>query len=167
MYLCVMDLTLETFVRNAKRLGLCDEYSAKISKAGSKKSLIDIALDANGLDYVANNIARGNGLTADYIFDKFGMFNNGRYIRKKDGYSSVMYCREDKPTIEITTTAALIIDYKGTVNIPSNHGCELYVVNSNIAINGTGRCLAYMYNSTIEKPDLSRVLISEKYNDGV
>lgn len=147
-----MDDVMQNFLRNAKRLGLCEEYTDKWTAAKSKKALIDIALDANGLSYVATAVAKGYGLTAEYICSEFAPFNNGKYIRHKDGYTSVLYCScgkdGDLAAFDATTTALLAIDFIGTITIPKNRICEMHLVNCKCYIKGEGRGRVYSYGDT-------------------
>ena len=146
-----MDETLQEFLRNAKRLGLCEEYTDKWTAAKSKKQLLDVALDANGLSYVANAVAKGY-LTAGYICSAFAPFINGKYVRDKDGYTSALYCSDGKENcvaeINATTTALLAIDFIGTINIPKNRICEIHLVNSKCYVRGEGKVIVYTYGDT-------------------
>lgn len=147
-----MDETMRKFFENAKRLGLCEQYTSKWGSAKSKKQLIDLALDANGLSYVATAITKSYGLTAEYISNSFSPFINGKYIREKDGYTSALYCfcadKRDLAEIVASTTAVLVIGFKGTIRIPKNRICELHLVNCTCHVEGEGRCDAYIYGST-------------------
>lgn len=142
-----MDETMQNFIRNAKRLGLCEEYTDKWTSAKSKKQLIDIALDANGLPFVANAVAKGY-LTAEYICEAFAPFNNGKYVRDKDGYTSAMYCGEETNEIFATETALLVIDFVGDIHIPENRICEIHIVNSKCYIVNKGKVNIYAYGDT-------------------
>lgn len=145
------------FIEGAKARGLCKEYIAKVDKAGSKKALIDIALDANGLPYVCEAVCKGY-LSPTYISKSFAPFNNGKYV-KNEGYTSSMYCQPSTDILEIKTTATLIIGFRGRVVIP--HICELYLADSEVAIEGEGTALCYLYNSNIAKVVDSDIRIKE------
>lgn len=142
-----MDDVMQNFLRNAKRLGLCEEYTGKWTSAKSKKQLIDLALDANGLDYVANAVAKGY-LSSEYICEAFAPFNNGKYVRNKDGYTSALYCGEDTNEIFATETALLVIDFVGDIYIPENRICEIHLVNSKCYIVSKGKGNVYIYGNT-------------------
>lgn len=142
-----MDETMQNFLRNAKRLGLCEEYTNKWTSAKSKKQLLDVALDANGLSFVANAVAKGH-LSAEYICEAFAPFNNGSYVRDKDGYTSAMYCGEDCNEIFAPETALLVIDFVGDIHIPENRICEIHLVNSKCYIISKGKANVYVYGDT-------------------
>ena len=143
-----MDEQMQNFLRNAKRLGLCEEYTDKWTAAKSKKQLLDVALDANGLSFVANAVAKGY-LSAEYICEAFAPFNNGKYVRDKDGYTSAMYVSDGKENcvadITAKTTTLLVVDFIGTIFIPKNRICEIHIVNSKCYVKGEGKGNVYTY----------------------
>jgi len=50
---------LLTLKHNALRLGLCGEYKGKWDSAASKRELVNMALDSNGIEFMADSIAFG------------------------------------------------------------------------------------------------------------
>ena len=157
-----MDSKMVKFLEEAKARGLCKEYTEMVDKAGSKKALLDIALDPNGIEYVCKAVCKGY-LDADYISEAFAPFNNGRYV-KNVGYTSSMYCQPTTELLETKTTATLIIGYRGRVVIP--HICELYLCNSEVSIEGEGTALCYLYNSKIVSTDKAEARIKENKRYG-
>lgn len=137
--------TFAEFIEKAKQ-NLCKEYTEKLNKAGSKKAMIDIALDSNGLSWVCEAVAKGE-LSVDTITDAFKPFLNGNYTRNANGYTAQIYCRPTEDEIKITTTATLIIGFKGKVIV--DRPCELYLCKSDVTIVGTSKPSVYLYNSTI------------------
>lgn len=150
--------TFQDFIEKSK-VNLCKEYTDKLNRAGSKKAMLDLALDANGLSWTAEAIAKGE-LSVDTIANDFKPFLNGRYIRVANGYSSALYCDIDSE-ITITTTCALIVDYKGTIRI-DRPIAELYLANSDVTILANKGCKVnvYLYNSSVVNNDF--VVIKEK-----
>jgi hypothetical protein len=155
-----MDKTFEEFIAKAKRLGLCQEYTDKVDKAKSKKAFMDICLDANGMPWVARSIAKGWGLTAEYICREYAPFNNGKYVRDMDGYTSAMYCLDGKgddiAAIRATTTALIAIDFIGTIYIPKNRICEMHLVNCKCYIKGDGKANVYIYGEDADIYDYDK-----------
>lgn len=139
-------ISLEQFKDNAKKHGICDMLK-DWENARSKKQLMDVALSIRGIEYLCNAIAQGWGISPEVIAEEFAPFNNGRYVRDKDGYTSCMYCRPEED-IHVTTTAALIIDCKKEIII-DKPVCEIYLVDSKVKITGEGRAKVYLYNSEI------------------
>lgn len=151
---------MEHFRRNADRLGLCDTFAQKWSNCKSKKQLYDLACDINSLPYMADMIAKGYGLSSDYLVREFGQFLNGKciYRSNKDGYTSQMYCQYDGDEIEVKTTALLLIDVHN-VRVVADRICEIYMVNSEVEIVGRGHAIVYPYNSEVTKNDSSPAVI--------
>lgn len=146
-----MEVTLEQFRKNATDYGIC-EMSEEWDNCKSKKQLIDLALSIRGIEYIAKAISEGWGIDADTICREFAPFNCGKYVRDKDGYTSAIYCSDGKEDciaeINATTTAILVIDFIGTINIPINRICEIHLVNSKCYIKGDGRGNVYLYGDT-------------------
>lgn len=159
-YLCRMK-TFAEFIDNAKT-NLCAEYTEKLNKAGSKKSLIDIALDANGMPWVCEAVAKGK-LSSDTIAEDFKPFLNGRYIRAAGGYSSALYCKRNDG-IEVVTTCALIVDCKGVIRV-DRPIAELFLSNSDVAIisNKGSKVNVYLYNSSVVNNEFIVVRESKRY----
>lgn len=151
---------METFRRNAAMLGLCDTFAQKWDNCRSKRQFFDLACDINSLSYLAETIAKGIGLTPDFITREFGQFINGRYIMS-DGYSSCIYCRYKGDEITVGTSAILVIDYNGLIRIPSNRPCELHLCNCKVDVEGDGNGIVYLYNSEILNPSLAPVIIKQ------
>lgn len=139
-------ITLSQFRDNANDNGICADKAHVWDNCVNKKELMDLALSAQGLDYVANAVGQGWGISPQVIRERFGSFNNGRYVyHSKSGYSTAMYCGY-KGKVLCELTAMLIIDSDIELEIPSYCICELYVAGkSNIALRGSGRCRVRAY----------------------
>lgn len=150
-YLCAMTVTLLEFRRQAEQHGIC-EMVKEWDACMSNKQRIDLALSARGMEYIAKAIAEGWGISPDQICMEFKPFLNGRYVRNKDGYTSVLYCSDGKENcvaeINATTTALLAVDFIGTINIPKNRICEMHLVNCKCYIKGDGKGNVYAYGDT-------------------
>lgn len=137
--------TFGEFIEKSKP-NLCKEYAAKLDKAGSKKAMIDLALDANGMPWVAESVAKGD-LPIDVVANDFKPFLNGKYTRIGNGFTSRIYCQPPEDSIKIETTATLIIGFKGKVIV--DRPCRLYLCKSDVTIVGMMTPEVYLYNSTI------------------
>lgn len=152
------------FFRNAKRLGLCDEYSDKWQDANlSKKRQFDLACNAQSLGYMAKSIMEGWGLSAEYIRKEYEPFINGGYTFK-DGYTSTIYCLYNEP-ITVNTTAMLIVECDTDIIMPKNRISELHFVNSKVRISGEGKAFVCLYNSEITNTD-NKAIIKERHTNG-
>lgn len=155
-----MDEVFKRFIEKAKRHGLCKEYTDKVESAESKRAFMDIVLDANGMEWMCNAIAKWNALTPEYIADAFAPFNDGKYTHHDpQGYSSQMYCGT-KLAITLRTSAALIINSDCFVH-NLRYISVLYVVNSKIRIGNKGKVNIISFNSEII-PDGDIVLNIDK-----
>ena len=148
-------ITLQEFKENAKKHGIC-EMLQDWDNAKSKKQLMDVVLNVRGVQYLANAIFDGWGMSPELIAEDFKPFNNGRYTYRK-GYTSQMYCLPEEDTITIDSTVTLIIGFNGIVVI-DRPVCELYLVNCNCTIDGKGIGYVYAYDSEVEHPNVPIVV---------
>lgn len=112
--------------RNALMLGLCGEYKKKWDNCASKKELIDLALDSNGVEFLADAITFGWGCSQGGLLKEFSDFINGKYQRKKDGYTSELYV-EPHDKIELRSTLTVIAGGRASVIVPPNFFGRVYV----------------------------------------
>lgn len=135
--------------RNAALLGLCSEYTERWNKAATKKDLADIALDANGIEFMADGIAFGWGLSKEFLSREFGSFANGEYTRKKDGYTSALII-DNKAKINVTTTLLLAAWCNCTLSVREGYMCKIYVCGKScIDIHCEGTCYVYSYGENL------------------
>jgi hypothetical protein len=154
-----MENEMLNFLSQAKLRGLCTNYTKKWESAESKKELLDIALDANGMPYVCKCVAEGWGITPEYIAQSFKGYLNGRYIHSGNGYTSAIYVGDGN--VGIVSTAAILIDCKGVVS--SNRMCELYIANSDVELIGAGTFKVHTYNSRVHfECDVKAEIISNE-----
>ena len=112
--------------RNALMLGLCGEYKDRWDKCSNKKDLIDLALDSNGVEFLADAMTFGWGCSQEFLLNEFADFINGRYQRKKDGYTSELYV-EPHGEIELRSTITVIAGGRANVIVPPNFFGMVYV----------------------------------------
>lgn len=112
--------------RNALMLGLCGEYKDRWDKCSNKKELIDLALDSNGVEFLADAMTFGWGCTQEFLLTEFADFINGRYQRKKNGYTSELYV-EPHGEIELRSTLTVIAGGSANVIVPPNFFGRVYV----------------------------------------
>lgn len=112
--------------RNALMLGLCGEYKMEWDACTSKKELIDLVLDSNGVEFLADAITFGWGCSQEFLLKEFSGFINGKYQRKKDGYTSELYV-EPHGVIELRSTITVIAGGKASIIVPPNFFGKVYV----------------------------------------
>lgn len=119
---------------------LCADYEDKVRDSKSRKQLLDIVLDANGVSYLQEMQAKGMPLPYEIIHKEFGSYINGRYKaefknEKGHGYTSSIYCcyAEDECLIDTTLTTMLgcntdvYIRENDFVKIYADSNCELHI----------------------------------------
>lgn len=153
-------VNLEQFRANADREGVCEKYALLWDKAGSKKQLMDIALSAQGADFLCDAIAKDWGISPDEIVKKFGRYINGVYTHEaQSGYTSVLYCKY-YGSIEADDTLIVLIDCDVTISVPDWAVCSIYATGlTNISIIGGGRVNLVAYG------DPSKVTIESVSKD--
>lgn len=124
--------------RNALRLGLCGEYKAKWDGARDKGGLMEIALDSNGVEWVCQMANKGV-LGKDMVLSDFGEYINGKYVRKKGGYTSELYAYYNG-TITLRTTLLVIMGGDVEVVVPEYHVGRIYVCcGAKVRVTGKGK----------------------------
>lgn len=111
---------------------LCANYTDKVNDAKSKRELMQIVLDPNGVSYLMKMQSQGLALPYETIVKTFGSYINGRYVaeyknEKGNGYTSKIYCCFDEDTILVDTTLCSILGYKGTIVIDKNNFPKIYL----------------------------------------
>lgn len=120
---------------------LCSHYTEKVQDAASKKRLMQLVLDANGINFLQEMQNKGKGLPYEIILNEFKNYINGKYIaefknEKGNGYTSSIYCCYfDSDTINVNTTLVSLLGCKSKVNIAENdfvricvdRNCEIIV----------------------------------------
>lgn len=148
--------------RGAIANGLCGQYAEMWNNAQNKKDLVDIALDANGMRFLASTSAKNAwGLSPQYISEKFAEFINGKYLRKRDGYTSEIFVLFNG-TIKTRSTALVIMQCDCDVYVPLNRIVEIYVsCGSKIRLHSEGVSSVLMFDeeSEVENVDSGRVHI--------
>lgn len=133
------------FKRIALSLGLCDEYKHKWDSCVSEKELIDIALDSNGVEFLADSFSFGWGMSYDYIKERFSDFINGKYVRNKDGYTSEIYIGYNG-AISLRSTITIIVNSYVDLAIPEHYVGSVYVCDhSKVWVHGRGIVDIYEY----------------------
>lgn len=141
-------IELEQFRANAAKEGICEKYALLWDKAGSKKQLMDLAMTAQGADFLCDSIAKGRGITSDLIVSKFKRYINGVYTYEDPtGYSSVMYCQY-YGAIDAEDTLLILVDCDAIISVPDWAVCDIYATGfTNLSIIGGGRVRLIAYGN--------------------
>ena len=126
-------MTFNDWIKNIIDTGnLCGQYTAKVHDAISKKSIMDIVLDSNGLSFLLEMQEKGLGLPYEVIADEFQSYINGRYVgvfrnENGHGYTSKLYCcYAESLEILADTTAVVLLGCANKVVIPENSFVKIY-----------------------------------------
>lgn len=142
------EIDLLTLKRNALMMGLCGQYKDKWNGCANKRQLVDMALDSNGIEFMADSIAFSWGLSKDYLLREFGEFMNGFYQCREKGYTSEMYIGAHG-VISVKSTL-ILVGYCDDleIEIPEHSVCRIYVCGSSkVRIENKGRCELYEYGA--------------------
>lgn len=143
-------IDIKQFRENATKENLCSEYVHKWDACGSRKQYIDLALSTKGVDYLCDSIAKGWGISPQYICNSFNAFINGRYISLQNGYESEMYCQH-KGEVKARTTVILVLESEIEIEVPKSYVCHIYVAGkSTVNVKGEGECILICYGDNIE-----------------
>lgn len=143
-------IDIKQFKENAIKENLCSEYTQKWNACGSRKQYIDLALSAKGVDYLCDSIAKGWGISPQYMSNSFNAFINGNYVSLQNGYDSEMYCNF-KGTILARTTIIAVLASDIEIVIPKFSICHIYITDkSKVKVKGEGECVLICYGDNIE-----------------
>lgn len=138
---------LEQYRKNASLHKMCSEYYDKWDSCRSNKQIIDMALGVKAVDFLCDSIAKGWGISPEYIAERFKSFINGRYVSEQKGYTSKMYCKHTG-NVTADTTIITLIDSDIVLNVPNTSICEVYCTGKcNINVSGSGRVVFICYGN--------------------
>lgn len=133
------------FKRRALRLGLCEEYRRKWDSCNNHRALINLALDANGVEFLSDALSFGWGLSDEELLSEFGEYINGRYVRYGDGYTSELYVRAVKD-IKLRSTLTVLAGSCCDVMSPDFFFGRIYVCSgSKVRLHGGGKLEVCVY----------------------
>lgn len=142
------EVDLLTLKRNAILLGLCGQYGKRWDGCSSKRDLVNMALDGNGIEFMADSIAFGWGLSKEYLQREFGDFMNGNYQCIEKGYTSEMYIGVSG--VVCARSTLLLVGYCNDfkVVVPKNMACRIYMCGgSKVNIENRGHAEIYEYGT--------------------
>lgn len=142
------EVDLLTLKRNALMMGLCGQYKSKWDGCKTKRELVNMALDSNGIEFMADSIAFGWGLGKEYLQREFGEFMNGFYQCREKGYTSEMYIGAHG-VLSVKSTL-LLVGYCDDleIEIPEHSVCRIYVCGgSRVRIENKGNVEVYEYGA--------------------
>lgn len=134
--------------RDALMMGLCDEYKDKWDKCSTKRDLVKMALDSNGIEFMADSIAFGWGMSKEYLLKEFGEFMNGLFICDEGGYTSEMFVGAHGVVKSRSTLMLVAYCDDLEIIVPENTFCRIYVCGgSKVYMNSFGVAYLVVYGS--------------------
>lgn len=128
--------------RKAVAMGLCGDYKTKWDNAMTIKQLLDIASDINGADFLCASVAKGWGLSKDFLLKNFGEYLNGKYKANIDrGYDSEIFVGYTGKIVANATILTILYADNVNIRIPKNHMCRIFAAcNTKLEILCEGDC---------------------------
>lgn len=138
------------FKRRAVALGLCGVYKEQWDCASGARELVDIALDANGIEFMAESVGGGWGLSPGYLSRTFGEYINGEYLSRQGGYSSELWVSHSGEVVP-RGTLSLFVDCEGCITIPKGRVCRVYLTSCcDVEIACEGECEVLCYGGVCQ-----------------
>lgn len=113
---------------------LCEDYSSRIAKAKSKRQLVDLGLDANGISYLCEMQQKGCPLPYETILSEFKNFINGNYIFESEPndngatYTCELYCcYSSDDHVDVRTTAITFLGCVARIILNPNSVSKIYL----------------------------------------
>lgn len=134
---------------------LCSNYESKINGALSKKQLVDIGLDANGIHFLLEMQQKGFAYPYEDFVEEFGKFINGNYVFESEPnekgvtYTCELYCsQKNQEHIDVRTTAITLMDCVTRLILKPNSAASIYLdtnSHADVIIPNGSSCRIYLY----------------------
>lgn len=134
--------------RKALENGLCDKYKVIWDGCHTKRDLVNTALDSNGVEFMADSIAFGWGLSKEYLMREFGEYMNGYYQRSKGGYTGELYVGAHG-VVKLKSTITLVAYCDDLeIDVPEHFIGQVYICGgSKVRIENMGTIELYEYGT--------------------
>lgn len=135
---------------------LCGVYTEKTLSAKSKKQILDLVLDSNGMNFLQEMQMKGHPLPYETITKEFGSYINGRYVAEYTGskgnkFTSSLYCCF-KGSMIVDTTLLSILGCDMEIHIKDNDYVKVCVdSNSTVTIHcpNSSRCITEVFGDAV------------------
>lgn len=136
------------FKQRALAHDVCAPMLERWNKASSPETIMDVALDIQGIEFLCIAYRDGWGLPDDFVTAFFRNIINGQYTHHSpDGYTSQIYYNNEAEFTPASTNT-LIINSTCVVSVPPTSVCSLYVTgNSEIVVFNEGYCNIVSYGN--------------------
>lgn len=135
--------------RRAVQMGLCGEYTDAWNKAKNSNDLVRIAADINGADFICAGVAKGWGMSPDFIADNFPDDINRVLRTWSNKYLSALFVKFSG-NINVDVTVLTIISSNATVQINEHAVTRIFVSgNCSLNIRNGGNIMVYCYDNSV------------------
>lgn len=145
---------------------ICPKYADKVYKAKSKKQIMDILLDANGVSFIQSIAEKNYIIPYDVITYHFGNYINGKYIANHTTYTSCMFVNQNNTDITINTTLVALLNCRqSNINIVKNHSTIIYCDKNcilNIECPENSKCKVFVWGNAIINSNNNNIKIIRK-----
>lgn len=127
--------------------GLCGRYRALWDGADGVESLFRLALDANGMSFMAEAMGSVHGLSVVWVRRHFGDYVDGGYVVEHNGYSGCWLCGAvDGGSYVVRSTQLLLSGCDKVIVVPRGRFVVVHVcAGSRVRLACAGRCRLYVY----------------------
>lgn len=139
---------MQLFRADAEKHGLCAEYAALWDKAKTTEELQKLALDMQGLEFLAKAYAEGWGVPLEYVRTIFPEIATGNAVGKHENYTTQMFFGRTE-NIMAKEDVILLVNCKCAVIIGDNDVKTVMVSGDSdvTIINDNGYCSICTYGS--------------------
>lgn len=139
---------MQKFRADAEKHGLCAKYAVLWNKAKTVEELQELALDMQGLEFIAKAYAEGWGLPLEYARTVFPEIVTGKAVGRHDNYTTQMFFEREE-NIMAKEDVILLVNCKCAVIIGDNDVKTIMVSGDSdiTVINDTGYCSICIYGS--------------------
>ena len=135
------------FKQKAFKMGICEEYRKQWQQATNNKDLADMALTAQGADFLCASVVNQWGGTKEQMMFALYDFANGNYVRHNQGYTSELFLYyEGKITVK--STLYIVIGSEDVeIYVPRYRIANIYLAGcKNVKINCDGAVYIVNYD---------------------
>ena len=128
-------------------MGIDDDYRKRWQQATNNKDLADMALTAQGADFLCASVVNKWGVTKEQMMFALYDFANGNYVRSGNGYTSELFLYyEGKITVK--STLYIVIGSEDVeIYVPRYRISNIYLAGcKNVKINCDGAVYVVNYD---------------------
>lgn len=110
--------------QKAIKMKICEEYLRRWNEATTPRQLIDMALDSNGMEFMAGTCNTPAGVSSQFLLAHFPEFVNGAYLSPQKGYTAEMFVAQK--SVSPRADLVLLLECNGEVTVKPNRCAKIY-----------------------------------------